>query len=279
MLRNLVSSLIQHEQVKTTLPKARDAARLAEKIITLGKRGTHPAWQKASAFLLQPSLTPKVFETLATRYAGRPGGYTRIHKYGRRQGDNAPHAVLELVDGPKDLKFEMAARATGWDVLSDRLKTRSARALVREGVVVGEGESIGETVERERARALGEGGEESELSERTRWNVRKALRYRSAEDVKGFGEKVQEHMDTLLARPLAVKALREHSEKESAESDQQYFRSIKDYKLKAGETVPGAAGSALRRVQGDLGWTPGRKLRWFERRKLGIDRPLTWEQV
>jgi large subunit ribosomal protein L17 len=78
---------------------------------------------------------------------------------------------------------------------------------------------------------------------------------------------------------MAVKALREHSEKESAESDQQYFRSIKDYKLKAGETVPGAAGSALRRAQGDLGWTPGQKMRWFERRKLGIDRPLTWEQM
>lgn len=78
---------------------------------------------------------------------------------------------------------------------------------------------------------------------------------------------------------MAVKALREHSEKESEESDQQYFRSIKDYKLKAGETVPGATGSALRRAQGDLGWAPGRKMRWFERRKLGIDRPLTWEQV
>jgi large subunit ribosomal protein L17 len=85
--------------------------------------------------------------------------------------------------------------------------------------------------------------------------------------------------DTLLARPVAIKTLRERSEKESGETDQQYFRSIKDYKLKAGETVPGAAGSALRRAHGDLGWTPGRKVRWFERRKLGIDRPLTWEQV
>jgi large subunit ribosomal protein L17 len=163
-------------------------------IITLGKRGSHPAWQKASAFLLQPSLTPKVFETLATRYALRSGGYTRIHKYGRRQGDNAPHAVLELVDGPKDLKFEMAARATGWDVLSDRLKTRSARALVKEGVVLDGEESIEETIERERTLGEEGGKEESELRERTRWNVRKALRYRSAEDVKWFGEKVQEHM-------------------------------------------------------------------------------------
>ncbi|KAI9507910.1 mitochondrial ribosomal protein L17 [Russula earlei] len=247
MLRNLVTSLIQHEQVKTTLPKARDAARLAEKIITLGKRGTHPAWKRATGFLLQPSLAPKVFETLAARYARRPGGYTRVHKFGRRPGDNAPHAVLELVDGPRDLRFEMAARATGWDVLSDRLKTRSARALVKEGV-----RDVDETVER--ARALGEGGAgdgagagagegegEGALRQRTLWNLRKALRYRSAGDVKRFGEKVQEHM--------------------------------------AGETVPGAAGSALRRAQGSLGWTPGRKVRWFERRKLGIDRPLTWEQV
>ena len=339
---NLVTSLIQHEQVKTTLPKARDAARLAEKvflsiylsiffffsllspssssngsshtsnelnhqIITLGKKGTHPAWQKAAGFLLpssSQSLTPKVFGALAARYADRPGGYTRIHKFGHRPGDNAPHAVLELVDGPRDLKFEMAARATGWDVLSSRLKIQSesgpgsARALVREGV-----KDVGETVERERA--LGE-EQEGELRQRTRWNVRKALRYRSAEDVKQFEGKVQEHMvrsqssppptathpppalrhphwpppqDTLLARPVAIKALREHSERESDKADQQYFRNIKDLKLKAGDTVPGAAGSALRRAQGDLGWTPGRKVRWFERRKLGIDRPLTWEQV
>jgi len=183
-------------------------------IITLGKRGTHPAWQKASAFLLEPSLTPKVFSTLATRYAQRAGGYTRVHKYGHRQGDNAPHAVVELVDGPRDLRFEMAARAAGWDVLSRRLRTRSARALVREGVVVVGGEhehehkrGIEELVERERALAFAEGGysgdrnkggggggEESELRERTRWNLRKALRYRSAEDVKRFGGKVQEHM-------------------------------------------------------------------------------------
>ena len=237
--------------MKTTLPKARDAARLAEKvrhhlthaaraeltssharnatqrgqIITLGKRGTHPAWQKASAFLLEPSLAPKVFETLATRYAQRAGGYTRVHKYGHRQGDNAPHAVVELVDGPRDLRFEMAARAAGWDVLSRRLKTRSARALVREGVVVGgqheheHKRGIEEIVERERALALAEGGysggrkgggggDESELRERTRWNLRKALRYRSAEDVKRFGGKVQEHMVRPTPHsPLAIAIL------------------------------------------------------------------------
>jgi large subunit ribosomal protein L17 len=297
-------------------------------IITLGKKGTHPAWKKAASFLLQPSspspsssssssspslsLVPKVFGTLATRYAARPGGYTRIHKFGHRAGDNAPHAVLELVDGPRDLKFEMAARATGWDVLSTRLQGSpsppgSARWLIKEGF-----KDVSETVKWELAlyeserRGLWLQG--AQLRQRTRWNVRKALRYRSAEDVKRFEGKVQEHMvccfsiippsphtpphpaslpasslvppqDTLLARPVAVKALRERSEKETGKADQQYFRNIKDYKLKAGDTVPGAAGSALRRAQGDLGWAPGRKVRWFERRKLGIDRPLTWEQV
>ncbi|KAI0266661.1 mitochondrial ribosomal protein L17 [Gloeopeniophorella convolvens] len=273
MLRNLVSSLIQHEQIKTTLPKARDTARLAEKIITLGKKGSHPAWQKAAGFLLLPTLTPKVFNELATRYAARPGGYTRIHKFGTRPGDNAPHAVLELVDGPRDVKFEMTARATGWDVLAARLKSTAPRALVKAGVP-----AVGATLARERALPEGTPGE---LRARTRWNVNKVLRYRAPADVAAFERKVGEHMDTLLARPVAVKALRERAEKEAAEAeqDQAYFRSIKDYKLKAGETVPGAAGSALRRAQGDLGWTPGRRERWFDRRKLGIDRPLSWEHV
>lgn len=174
---------------------------LPRQIITLGKKGTHPAWKKAAGFLLQPSLTPKVFETLAARYAQRPGGYTRIHKFGHRPGDNAPHAVLELVDGPRDLRFEMAARATGWDVLSSRLQSRTPRELVSEGV-----RDVGETVEREHALALAEGGAGAseagksvgrgggELRQRTRWNLRKALRYRSPEDVKRFGEKVQGHM-------------------------------------------------------------------------------------
>ena len=160
------------------------------------ERRPQPSWKKASSFLLQPSLTPKLFETLATRYADRPGGYTRIHKFGHRPGDNAPHAVLELVDGPRDLKFEMAARATGWDVyFSSRLvDTRSSpRALVEGGV-----KDVEETVERERKLALGEAEaeaeDEGELRERTRWNLRKALRYRSSEDVKRFGDKVQEHM-------------------------------------------------------------------------------------
>lgn len=107
--------------------------------------------------------------------------------------------MLELVDNPRDLKFEMAARATGWDVLSSRIKMGSSggegegattpRAMVETGV-----KDVEETIERERVRALSDAQGEAELRLRTRWNLRKALRYRSSEDVKRFGDKVQEHM-------------------------------------------------------------------------------------
>jgi len=270
MLRNLVTSLIEHEQIKTTLPKARDTARLAEKIITMGKDGTLPAYRRASGFLLKPTLTPKVFKTLAKRYAERPGGYTRIHKFGNRQGDNAPHAILELVDNPRDLKFEVTARAVGWELLASKLKTKSPSTLASGGV-----QGVRDAVVRERGLKVQESGE---LRPTTRWNVQKILKYRSEDAIREFGGKAEEHIDTLLAKPLAIKSLREQVEKEDAEADQKYFRDIKDLKLKAGEAVPGGTRSALRLAQGDLGWTPGRKMRWFERRKLGVDRSLDWQQ-
>ncbi|KAI0051763.1 mitochondrial ribosomal protein L17 [Auriscalpium vulgare] len=271
MLRNLVTSLIEHEQIKTTLPKARDTARLAEKIISLGKKGDLPAYQRASGFLLRPTLTPKIFDTLAKRYAERPGGYTRIHKFGNRQGDNAPHAILELVDNPRDLKFEMTARSVGWELLASKLKTKPASVLVKEGVT-----GVDAVVTREQKLKPQELGE---LRPTTRWNLQKVLKYRSSKAVEDLGKKALDHMDGLLAKPLAVKALREKLQKEHVEEEQLYFRDVKDMKLKAGEIAPGSTQSALQTAQGALGWTPGRKVRWFERRKLGIDRSLTWEQV
>ncbi|KAI0067740.1 mitochondrial ribosomal protein L17 [Artomyces pyxidatus] len=271
MLRNLVTSLIDHEQIKTTLPKARDTARLAEKIISMGKKGDLPAYRKASAFLLRPTLTPKVFGPLAKRYSERPGGYTRIHKFGNREGDNAPHAILELVDNPRDLKFEMTARAVGWDVLAKELKNKPATVLVKEGV-----QGVENLVKEERV--LGP-EEKAVLRPTTRWNLQKVLKFRPETAIRALGKKAEDHMDGLLAKPLAVKSLREKLERDSADEQQEYFRDIKDLKLKAGETVPGGTQSALRTAQGDLGWTPGRRVRWFERRKLGVDRSLTWEQV
>jgi large subunit ribosomal protein L17 len=106
----------------------------APKIITLGKRGDIPAHRRASSFLLNPALVPKLFTTFAERYALRPGGYTRVHKYGRRQGDNAPAAVLELVDGPQDVRFALTARAVGRETLALKLGESTLRRSIREGV-------------------------------------------------------------------------------------------------------------------------------------------------
>lgn len=125
MLRNLVSSLLEHEQIKTTLPKAKETARLAEKILSLGKKGDLPAQRQAAAFLLNADKTlPLLFGPYAERYSSRPGGYTRIHKFGHRKGDHAPHAILELCDNPRDIKFELTARAVGRQTVQRWLKTR-----------------------------------------------------------------------------------------------------------------------------------------------------------
>ena len=97
LLRNLVKSLLTHESIQTTEAKAKEARRSAEKIITLGKDGTLHARRQALAFLNDKAVTAKLFETIGPRYSDRPGGYTRILKLGRRAGDGAPMALLELI--------------------------------------------------------------------------------------------------------------------------------------------------------------------------------------
>jgi large subunit ribosomal protein L17 len=98
MFENLAAALLKHEQIKTTLPKAKDLRPIVEKLITLGKRGGLHSRRQVLAKLQDTKLTEKVFTTLAQRYAGRPGGYVRILKAGFRFGDNAAVAVIELVD-------------------------------------------------------------------------------------------------------------------------------------------------------------------------------------
>jgi large subunit ribosomal protein L17 len=85
-------------------------------MITLAKRGTLSAKGQARAFCLQESVIRKLWESLAQRYKDRAGGYTRIHKFGHRKGDNAPHAILELVDNPRDLRLALTAKAIGWEL-------------------------------------------------------------------------------------------------------------------------------------------------------------------
>ncbi len=104
MFMNLSNALIKHEQITTTLPKAKELKRFIEKIITLGKNGDLLSRRKAMSILQDKKMTKKTFENLAERYKDRNGGYTRIIKLGNRFGDNAPTAVIELVDRDEDAK-------------------------------------------------------------------------------------------------------------------------------------------------------------------------------
>ncbi len=104
MLSNMAVALLTHEQIKTTLPKAKELRRVADKMITLGKRGTLHARRQAASFLQDDAAVIKLFDTLGARYVDRPGGYTRVLKAGNRYGDNAPMAFIELVERDVDAK-------------------------------------------------------------------------------------------------------------------------------------------------------------------------------
>ena len=100
MFRNMVTSLLQHERIVTTEVKAKEIGRLTEKMITLGKRGDLHARRQAVAFIRSNEVVKRLFSEYAQRYAGREGGYTRVLKLEPRAGDNAPMALVELVDRP-----------------------------------------------------------------------------------------------------------------------------------------------------------------------------------
>lgn len=104
LFRNMAQALIKHEQIITTLPKAKALRPVVEKLITLGKRGDLHARRMAYAQLRDDAMTVKLFEVLGARYAERKGGYTRVMKAGFRYGDAAPMAVIELVDRDEDAR-------------------------------------------------------------------------------------------------------------------------------------------------------------------------------
>ena len=104
MLGNMAAALIKHEQIITTLPKAKELRPFVEKLVTLGKKGGLSARRQASAQLPDEEWTAKLFEKLGPRYADRAGGYTRVMKAGFRYGDNAPMAVIEFVDRDPDAR-------------------------------------------------------------------------------------------------------------------------------------------------------------------------------
>ena len=104
MFANMAGSLIEHEQIKTTLPKAKELRPIIEKLITLGKRGDLHARRQAASRLKEDKDVAKLFEVLGPRYAERNGGYTRVLKAGFRYGDMAPMAIIEFVDRDVDAK-------------------------------------------------------------------------------------------------------------------------------------------------------------------------------
>ena len=120
LLRNLITSVIEHERVITTVPKAKAAKPLVEKMITLAKTDTLHARRQAAAVLRTPASVKKLFDTLGTRFGPRNGGYTRITRLGPRKGDGAEQAMLELVGS------ELVKRA------ADRAKRREERLKARQ---------------------------------------------------------------------------------------------------------------------------------------------------
>ena len=100
LLRNLVTSLLDRERIVTTDAKAKELRRVADRMITLGKRGSLHARRQALSVIRSREVTAKVFDELADRFRERPGGYTRVLKTGRRTGDAAPMSIIELVEGP-----------------------------------------------------------------------------------------------------------------------------------------------------------------------------------
>ncbi len=104
MFRNLVTSLLEHERIVTTVPKAKEARRITEKMITLGKRGDLHARRQALAYIRSKAVVAKLFDEISHQYSDRQGGYTRIIRTGVRQGDTAPMAILELVGYQEEME-------------------------------------------------------------------------------------------------------------------------------------------------------------------------------
>ncbi|KAL8897823.1 MAG: hypothetical protein Q9180_004053 [Flavoplaca navasiana] len=171
LLRNLVTSLFTHESIKTTWPKAKEAQRLAEKLITLGKKNTSATRRRAQQILYHPlTHLNTLFTTIRTRYLHRPGGYTRVLRIEplNKHHDQAPSAILELVDGPKDMRFHMTAKT----LVRERASEEGVRELTAKNVqkVTRYREGGMEDLEKEVRRMEMVAGDE-EVKEKAKWKV------------------------------------------------------------------------------------------------------------
>ena len=133
LYRNLVTALFKHERIQTTVPKAKEARIVAEKLITFAKRGDLHARRMAARKVNEPAVLQKLFEEIGPRFAERPGGYTRIMRMGPRKGDNAELAILELVDNTaKPKTTDTMKRKRARKILEAQEKAEAKAALLEE---------------------------------------------------------------------------------------------------------------------------------------------------
>jgi len=223
-------------------------------MITLGKKQGLAAYRKASGFVLDQTVLPKLFGLFADRYAVRPRGYTRIHKFGTRFGDNAPMAILELVDNPQDIKLEVTARAVGWELLKTRLHGGDVSEILKKGVY-----GAKELIVKELSLDEKEVGQ---LRPATRLNLQKVLRFRSPSMIGVIANKAEEHVGLLLAKPVLMRGLLDELEA-NAKKAKDTRLSLHDFEKKrasfyrdqcrAGQVPPGETKGALRLSLGALG--------------------------
>jgi len=161
MFRNMATSLLKHEQITTTLPKAKELRPYVERIITLGKRGGLHARRQAYAQIMDEKVVDKLFTTIAERYRERPGGYTRVLKAGVRYGDAAEMAIIELVDSPREREAAKSAPKAAKAATSGKRKTaKPSETKAAEGGRKG-GHKADSTFEKEETTEARGGGEAS----------------------------------------------------------------------------------------------------------------------
>jgi large subunit ribosomal protein L17 len=169
VLRNLVTALYQFERIETTVAKAKEARRLAERLITFAKRGDLAARRHVARFVTRPAVTAKLFETIAPWYAERNGGYTRILKRGPRLGDAGETAYLELVKSAEQKEKERQDRLAAAEAKETALKSE-ASARKKKGEAAAEGEE--RPKKRGRRERESEGGVVSPARKRGRTGVK-----------------------------------------------------------------------------------------------------------
>ncbi len=170
VLRNLVTALFQYERIETTVEKAKESRRLAERLITFGKRGDLAARRHVARFVLRPAVTAKLFAVIAPWYAERQGGYTRIIRIGRRLGDGGETAYLELVKTAEQKDKERRARIASAEAREKALKGDEKKKAKK--AAEKDEESAGEEKAKRGEKRHAEGGPVGPAKKRTRTGVK-----------------------------------------------------------------------------------------------------------